>query len=99
MDIAEGAGMTKLEELGRIIQAAYGDGGDEELHGAAGLAARQVVESLLVPTEAMIGAAPDFRDVDLYPSDVWKPMVHAILKEAEEAGHHERAYCVPRRQY
>lgn len=29
------------------------------------------------PTEAMVNAAPNLRDVDLYPTDVWRPMVEA----------------------
>jgi hypothetical protein len=33
------------------------------------------------PSEAMVSAAPDQRDVDFYPTDVWRAMIEAALEK------------------
>ena len=43
--------------------------------------ARAAIEAMREPSEAMINAAPDLRDVDFYPTDVWRAMVEAALEK------------------
>jgi hypothetical protein len=44
------------------------------------MAARAAIEAMRHPTEAMVKAAPNLRDVDFYPSDVWQAMIDGALR-------------------
>jgi predicted ester cyclase len=43
--------------------------------------ARAALEAMREPSEAMVSAAPDLRDVDFYPTDVWRAMIEAALEK------------------
>lgn len=62
-----GGTATTMEEAAKSAMVTY--------HNALNEAGYRIVP--VVPTEAMVNAAPEWRDVDFYPSDVWQAMVEA----------------------